>query len=83
MKQFGSQAGNLLPEVFALLAHENERVRAKAAEELAWFGPPAKLARPQLERMMNDKWEFVRDAARASMQALDQAVELPELETSK
>ena len=62
-----------LPEIIRLLSDKGERIRGKAAETVVTFGSEARAARPALEALRNDKWEFVRDAANAALQRLDAA----------
>lgn len=53
----------LLPTSLGNLSSTNERVRAKAAQLLAFIGPPASNAIPRLRELRGDSWKMVRDAA--------------------
>ncbi len=60
----------ILPIGLAHLSSTNERVRAKAAELLAFIGPPASNAIPRLRELRGDPWKMVSDAAEQALGAI-------------
>jgi hypothetical protein len=64
------EAEHAVPALTALLANENERVRAKAAEILGTFGAAALPSVNNLEGLCLDDWQMVREAATNALRVI-------------
>ncbi len=72
LRELGPKARIAVPALIRCLAHDDGLIRAGAVKALAAVGGRAET--PRLERLLDDKDDLVRDAARASLEKLREGI---------
>jgi HEAT repeat protein len=60
-----------VPHLIRMLGDSAARVRRDAVRSLGQFGPAAKSSLPAIEKLLTDKEELVREAAKTALRRID------------